>query len=470
MTTYGSSRSAPEPRSGHSGAREHADGGAFGLSDPSGFGDPFAASRYDRGANGSRGVYGSAAVYGGGSQYGSNRATARADGARSSGKSGRPPSGGSRYSGGRGLRRTPWWAVLSLVVGVLVMLGGVGGMVATKYITGQVDSAINQVSLLKTTPGEKATSINGAINLLMIGLDTRANNPGLGSRADSIIIGHIPASHDRVDLISIPRDTYVPIPAYGPSRYPGGHNKINAAFQFGSQNGQGNRGGVQLLQQTIAQNWNLTFQGALIVNFNGFTDIVTKLGGVRMYVDITTKSLHHGYKTGHPNERAAPYNIHPDGTPGAPIPGTTPVIYTKGWHTLSAYEALDYVRCRDFLPNADYDRQRHQQQFVKALLQEAYSKGISNPLRISSFISSLGKAFQFDGGGHVTSDWIFTLKGISPGSIRTIAINGGTFNTVTVGTMSTQQMSPLSLQLLDDVRTDQVENFLAVHPDWVTSS
>jgi LCP family protein required for cell wall assembly len=475
VTSYGSPRSAPDPRRDRSGGRDYPRGDSYGFGNSVGYGgssghdDPFGGEQIGRESDAHRGGYASAGVYGGGGQYGAGRATPRSGGSRPPG--GRPPSGRGRSGGGygRGKRRTPWWAVLSLVIGVLVMLAGVGGMVATKFITGQVNGAISQVSLL-STPGAKQTSIDGAINLLMIGLDTRDNNPGMGSRSDSIIIGHIPASHDTVDLISIPRDTYVPIPAYKPSHYAGGSNKINAAFQFGSQNGQGNRGGVQLLQQTIEQNWHITFQGALIVNFDGFTDIVNKLGGVRMYVDENTKSLHHGYVTGHPTEHAAPYVIHPDGTPGSRIPGTTPVIYTKGWHTLTPYEALDYVRCRDFLPNADYDRQRHQQQFIKALLQEAYSKGISDPLKISSFISSLGKAFQFDGGGHSTSDWIFTLKSISPGAIRTIQINGGSFNTVDVGNQSTQQMSALSLQLLSDVRTDQVDNFLAVHPDWVSSS
>src|SRR5262249_39836963 len=239
---------------------------------------------------------------------------------------------------------------------------------------------------------------------------------------------------------------------------------------FGSQNGGGKAGGIQLLQKTIQQQWGITFQGALIVNFDGFSDIVKKLGGVKMYVDEKTISLHHGYVTGHPNQHTAPFTIHSDGTPAGAIPGTTPVIYTKGWHTFNAYDALDFVRCRDFLPHADYDRQRHQQQFIKALMEQAYSKGISDPLKISSFLQSLGKAFVFDGGGHNTSDWIFTLKGISPGNIRTLKINNGNFNTVMVNGQSTQQLSDLSKQLLADVRSDTVDNFLAVHPDWVTAS
>ena len=342
------------------------------------------------------------------------------------------------------------------------------GMVEVNVILGQVNSAVKQVSLL--APGTKAVSIDGSINLLLIGLDTRANNLAMGSRSDSIIIAHVPASHDHVDLISIPRDTYVPIPANPKTKYYGSSDKINSAFEFGSRNGGGDAGGTQLLQKTISQNWGITFQGALIVDFSKFTDIVTKLGGVTMYVDEDTMSLHHGYVTGHPNQKAAPWVINPDGTPNHRIPGTTPVVYKKGTQHLTAYQALDYVRCRDFLPNADYDRQRHQQQFIKALLQEAYDKGISDPLKISDFLTSLGKAFEFDGGGHPASDWIFTLKGISPGAIRTIKINNGTYNTVMVGSQSTQQMSALSLQLLADVRSDTVDNFLAAHPDWVSSS
>jgi polyisoprenyl-teichoic acid--peptidoglycan teichoic acid transferase len=391
-------------------------------------------------------------------------------GGRGGGRGGGPGRGRSGGGGPRATkRRSPWWAKGSLILGIVVMVGALGGMVFTKFLTGQVNSAISQVSLL-APDGAKATSIDGSINLLMIGLDTRDKNPKMGSRADSIIIGHIPATHDQVDLISIPRDTYVPIPAYKPSHFAGWSDKINAAFQDGSGNGVGNAGGVQLLQKTIEQNWHITFQAALIVNFDGFSDIVDKLGGVKMYVDETTESLHHGYVTGHPNEHTPAWTINPDGTPRHRIPGTTPVFYKKGWHTLSAYQALDYVRCRDFLPNSDYDRQRHQQQFIKALLRQAYAKGISDPLQISSFLKSLGKAFQFDGGGHSTSDWIFTMKGISPGAIRTIKINNGTYNTVMVGKMSTQQMSADSLQLLNDVRTDTVNNFLAVHPDWVTTS
>ena len=372
-------------------------------------------------------------------------------------------------------RRSPLWTKFAVGIGALVFLAAGGAMVAVPLLLKTIDNSVQTVNLLGSTGAGR--SIDGAINLLMVGLDTRDSNPSLGSRADSIMIAHVPASHDRVYLISIPRDTSADLPAFPQTKFKGGSFKINASFFFGSQNGGGNAGGMQLLALTLKNMIGIQFDGGLIVNFDGFKDIVTKLGGVTMYVDEDTMSLHHGYITGHPDKHAAPWVINSDGTPNHRIPGTTPVIYTKGTHHLSAYEALDYVRCRDFLPYTDYDRQRHQQQFVKALLQEAYDQGINNPLQISEFLDSLDKAFVFDPGqsspGHprTTSDRIFTLKGISPSSLVTIKTNDGKYVKYTGPAPDDRQaLSPDSQVLMQDVVTDNVQSFIASHPGWVSSS
>jgi len=188
-------------------------------------------------------------------------------------------------------------------------------------------------------------------------------------------------------------------------------------------------------------------------------------------VDETTMSLHHGYRTGDPSVREPAWTINSDGTPGHRIPGTTPVIYHKGVQHLSPYDALDFVRCRDFLPYTDYDRQRHQQQFIKALLQEAYQRGLSDPLKTSDFLKPLTKAFTFDPGGHSLSEWIFTLKGINPNSIITIKTNGGVYVHYTGPAPDDRQaFNPGSVELLRDVLHDQVDNFVAAHGNWVANS
>ena len=280
------------------------------------------------------------------------------------------------------------------------MVGAFGGMVVTKYFTGQVNGAISQVSLLAPDggAGAKATSIDGAINLLMIGLDTRDGNPKMGSRADSIIIGHIPATHDQVDLISIPRDTYVPIPAStSPHTSADGSDKINAAFQDGEpERCRQRRRRTSSYRQTIEQNWSTH-------HVPGGADrelrrLLRHRQQDRRRQDVRRRD--HPVAAPRLCDRASETSTTPAWTiphrrhePGHRIPGTTPVIYKKGLaHPFNAYEALDYVRCRDFLFYAtDYDRQRHQQQFIKALMQQAYTKGISDPLQISSFLKSLGR-------------------------------------------------------------------------------
>jgi polyisoprenyl-teichoic acid--peptidoglycan teichoic acid transferase len=396
-------------------------------------------------------------------------------------------------------RRSPLWTKLSIALGSVLLLASLGSIAFLQAGLHTLNKSVHQENLLgNAAPGALATesaapqlsgvSIAGPINILLVGVDTRPDW-NAGSHSDTIIIVHIPASHDRAYLVSLPRDTGVAIPADPATGYPGGNNKINAAFTFGSRAGKGYAGGFQLLANTIRQDYGITFNGGAIVDFNGFKDIVNKLGGVYMYVDETTTSIHHGYINGDPSQHAAPYHIDPNS--GVPycsgrgsfnttplqcaIPGVTPVQYVKGYQHLSAYDALDYVRARDGLVGTDYARQRHQQQFIKAVLTEAFNQGLSDPLKMLSFVQSIGKAFIFDGGGVSLNDWVFTLKGITPSALTTIKTNDGQF----VGYSgpyipgSVQGLSPDSVKLLEAVRADtgpnqdHVADFLATHLSWI---
>jgi LCP family protein required for cell wall assembly len=382
---------------------------------------------------------------------------------------GRPPSGPAAGRARPGdivptprKRRKPVGSILMIVLGVAIILLSGGTYFTVNTAISKVDKSIPKENLLGNSISSDK-SINGVLNILLIGVDTRPGNT-IGSRSDSIIILHIPASHDRAYLVSIPRDTQANIPGHG-------SQKINSAFYYGSSNGGGYKGGAQMLTKTLKADYGLTFDSAAIVNFSGFEDIVTALGGVTMYVDENTKSLHHGYKIVNGKRvNAAPYVTYNKGLTWHRVPGVTDVVYTKGKHHLTAYEALDYVRIRDFLPNGDYDRERHQQQFIKAVAEEAIQKGLSNPIEGEKFLQPLGKAFIWDRGNFSVGDWLFTLKGIDPTSIQTIKTNDGTYNTVKVNGSDEEQLSPTSLQLLQDVKTDSLDQFLAAHPTWLSTS
>jgi LCP family protein required for cell wall assembly len=389
--------------------------------------------------------------------------------------------------------RSPLWARMLITLGALIMVAGIGAIIVVKIGLSQVSHAIPTENLLGEMAAKPAVaaagpSIAGPINFLLVGVDTRPSGD-TGSHSDTIIIAHIPATHDRVYLVSIPRDTSTIIPSDPKTRFAGGSYKINAAFTFGSWHGGGDAGGFQLLAGTIKNAYGITFNGGAIVNFSGFTDIINKLGGVNMFVDETTVSIHRG--TDSNRKFAKPYDINPDtGVPicanrnvtfdanplACALPGVTPVVYKKGQRHLSAADALDFVRSRDGLVGTDYARQRHQQQFIKAVLAEVYQKGLSDPLEMGTFAKSVGKAFVFDGGGVSLTDWLFALKGITPGSMVTIKTNDGQFvGYVGKAPDARQSLNATSLELLaavrdDRTKTDTVGQFVAAHPDWVAPS
>src|SRR5262249_44516466 len=150
-------------------------------------------------------------------------------------------------------RRSPLWAKLSIALGILLILVGSGSFALFQATVTEINHAIPKANLLGSAAATQFTgnAISGPLNILIVGVDAS------GTRRDPIITPHVPASHDRVYLVSIPRDLKVDVPQ-------GGTNKINSTFDTGFAN----------LALTIKQNFGITFNGGLIVNFNGFQDII----------------------------------------------------------------------------------------------------------------------------------------------------------------------------------------------------
>jgi LCP family protein required for cell wall assembly len=363
--------------------------------------------------------------------------------------------------------RDPLWARLLVAFGALLMLVSGTALVGGRYLLTRYTSNIKQENLLggaAATPGTSGNvSIDGPINLLLVGIDERADDPAGGARSDSIIIVHVPATHDRAYLVSIPRDSLVDIPAYPRTGYPGGRDKINSAFEFGYQNNGGRAGGFELLALTIKQLTGVSFNGGAIVNFGGFQSLVAAMGGVTLCVDEKTTSIHIG--TDANGKVTVPFTQTQSGAL-IPVRGVTPQVYQPGCQHMAAWQALDYVRQRELIPDGDYGRQRHQQQFLRAIFQQATSAGVlTNPIKLDSVLRAAGQALTFDGGGVSIDNWIFTLKGV--GNLVLVKTNGGNFNSEQFGDESVEILNDLSRQLLQSVRDDTVGDFVAAHPDWV---
>jgi anionic cell wall polymer biosynthesis LytR-Cps2A-Psr (LCP) family protein len=378
-------------------------------------------------------------------------------------------------------RRSPLWARHTVQFGALLMVTSGGSLVGYKVLASSATKSVDQENLLgttRTTTERQHADIKGAKNILLVGLDTRPSFSAskTPSRSDSIIILHIPADKSAAYLISIPRDAYVSIPAYnnGAQSYAGGKNKINSAFAYGSRGLNGaaaEQHGFELLALTIKKLTGITPDAGAIIDFSGFTQVLKILGQVCMYVDEDVTSIHVGHTAD--GKQAVPYKTDAAGLNPHKIPGVTANFYPKGNHCFTPTEALDYARQRDLLAlhDSDYGRQRHQQQLLKAILEQAVKDGLNSPTKLPSLISAMGKAMTVDNGGISLEDWAFGMRGINPSSLVTIKTNDGKFDPRSVsGIGEVELLNPTTMRLLAAARNDTVDQFVAANPSWVASS
>jgi len=135
--------------------------------------------------------------------------------------------------------------------------------------------------------------------------------------------------------------------------------KINSAYAWG---------GEPLMVQTIEEYTGVRMDHVVLIDFAGFKRVVDALGGVDMKVEKTITSIHKPHRT-----------------------------FKKGTNHFNGAEALDYVRQRYQFADGDFARMRHQQEFLKAMLDKAASVGtLSNPLRFRDFVNSVADAITVD--------------------------------------------------------------------------
>ncbi|WP_244298697.1 LCP family protein [Micromonospora cremea] len=381
------------------------------------------------------------------------------------GPGGRPPGDGGRAGGGpakkRPKRKDPLWARLTVIFGAVLMLSSGVGIVGSKVLIGQATGDIAQGNLLgdaSKSDAEGGASLDGPIDMLLLGVDARERWAADNVRSDSIIILHIPASHDQAYLISIPRDTQAEIPAFPKSGYTGGTAKINAAFEAGARNGGGWEGGAQLMAQTIKRLTGVSFDGAAIINFGGFKNVIDTLGTVRICVSHEVKSKHMSFVDGKPMWNADAKKT------GKPM---TTVVHKKGCREMEGWAALDYSRQRYGLPGGDYDRQQNQQQLIKAMARKATDGGmLTNPAKLQQLTKAAGKALVLDTGGVAIEDFVFTMRGVTANELTMLKTNNGTFNATGNGT---EALNAETMDMFRAVKQDKLAEFVFTHPEVISN-
>lgn len=212
--------------------------------------------------------------------------------------------------------------------------------------------------------GEEEEEIpdDGYVDILLLGIDARKGETM--ARSDTIMLARIDKKEKKVAVVSIPRDTKIPVPG---SAIP----KINHACAIG---------GPELSSQVVGKLMGIKVDYYILTNFDGFKDIINTLGGVTIDVDSRK------YK---PSEG---------------------IDLRPGLQRLNGKQALAYVRYRDY-GTGDIARTEHQQQFIKALADEMFqtktifklpklvpqlAKNIETNLTISEMVSMANMARNFN--------------------------------------------------------------------------
>jgi LCP family protein required for cell wall assembly len=260
------------------------------------------------------------------------------------------------------LRRHKVVAILAVLV--LLLIGAVAGFAA--YLNAQLDDFAYYDSTLnpEQRPARPTGDAARAQNILLLGTD-EGNGPSVAQeladgewtagafRTDTIMLLHVSPDRGRAFVVSLPRDSYVPIPGHG-------RQKINAAFSFG---------GPDLSVRTIEDLTGVYIDHVAIMDWTGFQAVTDAIGGVEVVVAETY--------TDPRNNRTVP----------------------AGRHHLEGEEALRYVRTRYGLAGGDFDRIKRQQNFLRAVTQKAVSGGtLANPITLSNLLQALTDNITVDSG------------------------------------------------------------------------
>jgi LCP family protein required for cell wall assembly len=257
-------------------------------------------------------------------------------------------------------RRRRGRRIVLITLLVLAVLAG-GGVVGTWLYVRSVESGIERVDAFNGVPEESrpAKTVPGVENLLILGSDSRDPENTAGSRSDTIILAHLPKGRSSAQLISIPRDTWVHVPASKDGQHGNRNAKINAAFAWG---------GFPLMVQTVEDYTRVRIDHLVVIDFAGFQRIVDAVGGIDIEIDQNFTSIHPPYRK-----------------------------FAKGTRHMDGATALDYARQRKQFADGDFARIRHQQQVIKAILDRATSGGmLTSPGKLNAFLNATADAVSVD--------------------------------------------------------------------------
>lgn len=270
------------------------------------------------------------------------------------------------------MRREHRRTVLKVIVVsqlVLALLTGVGVAVAYQQLNSNIDTLPGIPDDVERPRVMEFDGPNKPLNILVMGSDTReGEGNGIdGAQAsegsDTTILLHISADREDAYGVSLPRDALVTRPECRMS-----DGTTIPAEELAMFNEAFSLGGPLCTVQMLEKLTDIRIDHQVVVDFNGFKDMVDAVNGVDVCVPVAVDDDKH--------------DIH----------------FEVGDQTLTGRDALNYVRERTVLSvTGDIGRMTRQQAFIASMINKVVSgETLSRPDRVYSFLNAATKSLKLD--------------------------------------------------------------------------
>jgi LCP family protein required for cell wall assembly len=275
--------------------------------------------------------------------------------------------------GGRTHRRAVWTTILASQLVIAMVTAGAVFFVHRSWNEriGEGDQVEHRVEEV-LPDGVAADAPDKPLNILVMGSDSRVGkgndidgeNQDGSQRSDTVILLHVSQDRENAYGVSLPRDVIIDRPdcRVDGETVPGEDGvRFNTAFEVG---------GPVCTLQTVEELTGIHVNHFLVLDFQGFKDMVDAIGGVEVCIPTEVDDYEHN------------------------------IFFDAGTQTLTGQDALNYVRERSQLSvTADIGRMKRQQAFIASMIKKLSSAGtLSQPKKVVDFVNAVTDSIRVDDG------------------------------------------------------------------------
>lgn len=283
--------------------------------------------------------------------------------------------------------KTLWTGALCVVAGVGIYVG---------YLYNKADAALEAMSappvkvvntgLTEEVPEEE----NRPLTFLLTGVDNREGSGG-SMNTDVIMIAAWNPKDKAVTLVSIPRDAQLK-----PKKL--GSHKANYYYAYYYNKDRDTA--IENTKEFYSELLGLPIDHMAVINFDGFRQVVDRLGGLEIDVDMDMR-----------------YVDNFDGTN---------INLKKGLQKLDGKQTLDFLRYRKSnrgtAESSDFERNARQQLVLEQLISKMAS--VSGAFKLGDLLTIAGNSVKTDIPADTLKDWLFSIKELKPEHIEMITMEG----------------------------------------------